>query len=87
MFQSSSMKMYSKSECKSTMAKMAAMTEEQKNFADEVYVWAEANYDSGGDVIVEATEPWELVKQYKTLAEVKEVCEIREDYAEDIRNA
>lgn len=43
-------------------------------FVDSVYVLCEAHYIHGGNWIVEAYEPQAIIRQFTTLAEVKEQC-------------
>jgi hypothetical protein len=84
---SDTLKIYLDSPFGFTAREMAKMTPEQLAFADSVYVEAEANYSNGGDWIVEAMEPWELVKMFKNLAQARQHWEMVEDYAKDIQNA
>lgn len=52
-------------------------TPEQIAFVDSVYALAEKNYDSGGDTIVEAMEPQEIVAEFKTLNDAKSYVGLR----------
>ena len=63
--------LYLKSEFGGTKEKMAKLTPEQLAFVDEVYALAEEHYDDGGDVIVETMEPWDILKKFKTLKDVR----------------
>lgn len=49
--------------------------------------WALANYEKGGDVIVECYSDAEIDEQFASLAAAKKFCKTRKDYAGDIRAA
>lgn len=84
---SSTIKIYLDSEFDSTARKMAEMTSEQISLADAIYAEAEKYYETGGSWIVEAMEPWEVVKMFKSVGHAAQHWEIVENYAQDIRNA
>jgi hypothetical protein len=84
---SGTINLYLNSKFDSTARKMAEMTPEQLDLADKIYAEAEKNYGNGGHWIVEAMEPWEVVKMFKNLAQAAQHWEMVEDYAQDIQNA
>lgn len=86
-FKSAAMKMYARSEFASTQAKMLALTPAQLAFADSVYADAESTYESGGQWVVEAMEPWEVVADFKTVADARAYMELKQDRYEDVRGS
>ena len=52
-------------------------TPEQIEFVDSVYALAEEHYEAGGDTIVEAMEPAEIVAEFKTLNDAKSYVGLR----------
>lgn len=56
-------------------------------FLDAVYDWAETHYSRGGDTIVECFDTDDVLRQFRTLNEVKAYCRLLSDREEDIRNA
>lgn len=49
-------------------------TPEQVAHVDAVYVLCERNYENGGDVVVEAMGPEEILEDIKTLDDAKVLC-------------
>jgi hypothetical protein len=84
---SSTLPVYVRSPFKSTKYEMEQLTPEQLDLADRIYAEAEKNYDKGGHWIVEATEPWELVKMFPTIEKARAHWELVEDIAKDIQNS
>lgn len=72
----STLRLYMESEFASTRAKMAALTDEQLAFCDQVYDLAMRNYSNGADFIIECYEPWVLVQDFKTLDDVRRMTGI-----------
>ena len=60
-------------------------TPEQVAFIDSVYAVCEANYDAGGDTVVECFDPDEILDQFKTLDEVRKYCGIKLEQALNTR--
>ena len=86
-FQSGSMRLYAGSASERTAGQMAAISDADLLKLDEWYKWAEDNYEAGGHWVAESYEPWELLSAFRTLDEVKEMCGLIEERAEDARNA
>lgn len=53
---------------------LASATQEQIDFADQVYSTCEEHYESGGDRIVECWEPKDVLEFFKNTQEVQEFC-------------
>lgn len=53
---------------------LASATQEQIDFADQVYSLCEEQYESGGDRIVECWEPSNVVEFFKSIQQVQEFC-------------
>lgn len=60
-------------------------TPEQIALVDSIYAACEAHYEQGGNLIVEALEPAEVLQQFKSIEEVKTYCNLQIDYAKDHR--
>ena len=82
---SSTMRLYQNSRFPSTKEKMATLTPAQLILCEKVYSWAEQNYDKGGHWIVETMEPWEVVKQFKSVANAKGFARLKQERYEDVR--
>ncbi len=61
------------------------LTPEQIAFCDEVYLFAEDHYSSGGDTIVECYTPKEIVKDFQTLDDAKRFCKHRKEREDEIK--
>lgn len=48
--------------------------------------WALANYDKGGDVIVETFEDTEIDQQFASLAAAQRFCKRYREHADEIRS-
>lgn len=55
----------------------AEATAEQIEFVDSVYALAEEHYEAGGDTIVEAMEPQEILAEFKSLNDAKSYVGLR----------
>lgn len=64
--------------------KTADLTPGQIEFVDNIYAWAEKNYQKGGDTIVECMDPNEVLSEFKTLGEAIRMCKIRKDHSDEI---
>jgi hypothetical protein len=51
---------------------LASATQEQIDFADQVYSLAVEHYEAGGDRIVECWEPKDVLEFFKNIQEVQE---------------
>lgn len=60
-------------------------TPEEVAFVDAVFALGEANYDNGGDTLVECFDPDEILAEFKDLNEAKEFCGIRCEQALNAR--
>jgi hypothetical protein len=60
-------------------------TPEQIALVDSIYAASEAHYEQGGNLIVEAFEPAEIIERFKSIEEVKAYCNQQIDYAKDHR--
>jgi len=49
-------------------------TPDQIQFVDAVFDMCERHYSDGGDVVVETMDPAEIVKEFKTLDDVRSYC-------------
>jgi len=58
--------------------------QEQITFVDDIYEMAEANYGKGGDAIVEAMTPEEVIEEFKSVEDAKEYIGIRKGYSDEI---
>lgn len=70
---------------KNPSPRTAALTDEQLAFVDDVYELCERNYSAGGDTICECYEPSEIVKEFKTLADVRDFCGLRVEAEQNAR--
>jgi hypothetical protein len=64
---------------------LASATQEQIDFADQVYAICEEHYEDGGDTVVETFEPSEVIKEFKTIKDVQEYCGLRVEAATNCR--
>jgi hypothetical protein len=53
---------------------LTGLTPEQLDFIDQVYALAEKNYENGADVVIETMSPRDVVKEFKTLDDMKDFC-------------
>jgi hypothetical protein len=53
------------------------LSPEQKAFASDVYRICEQNYENGGDIIIESFTPEDIVKEFKSLRDVKDYILLR----------
>lgn len=53
---------------------LANASTEQTQFVDDVYALCEANYDNGGDYVVECLTPEDILQHFQSLNDVKEHC-------------
>ena len=58
---------------------------EQVAFVDAVYAMCEEHYEAGGDGIVECWEPAEIVEEFKTLNDVRQLCGLKVEQALNAR--
>lgn len=77
--------LYVNSGFRSTQERMRGMTAENLKLVDDIYRWAEEHYGAGGHWIVEAMTPWEVLREFPTVADAKAGCELREDVYGDVR--
>lgn len=82
---SSTFGLYLKSDSPRTKTKIMEMTPAQREFVDRVYELCEKHYSDGGDTIVECYEPWEVIAQFKTLADVRDFCGLKVEQALNCR--
>lgn len=61
------------------------MTDKQKKLAAEIKAVCEANYEAGGDEIIECFTDQEIVERFATVAEAKEFCGLRVEMAMNAR--
>lgn len=60
-------------------------TPEQIAFVDSVYELCERNYDAGGDMIVECYDPDDVVRDFKTLDDVRDRVGLHNEAATNAR--
>lgn len=53
----------------------------QAELVDAIYAECEANYDKGGDTIVECFSPDEVLNEFKSVQEAKEFCQLKVEIA------
>ena len=61
------------------------LSPQQIKFVDEVYKMCEDHYDSGGDTVVECYGPAEILEEFETLAEVRDLCKLRVEQESNCR--
>jgi hypothetical protein len=61
------------------------MTSEQQAFVDEVKRVCTDNYEAGGDTIIECYTDEQILKEFKTMDEVKDFCGLQVESALNAR--
>lgn len=61
------------------------MTEKQQAFVAQVREVCQRNYEAGGDVVMECMTDAEIVKEFKTIKDVKEYCEMQVEQEQNAR--
>ncbi len=62
------------------------LTQEQIAFADSVYYAAEQSYDDGGDTIVECMTPAEVIREFSTIEDAMDFCDVRYERQREIES-
>src|SRR4051812_2193109 len=57
--------------------KLAALTAAELKFVDDVYELCAKNYQAGGDTVIECYAPSEVVKNFKNMDDVRELCGLK----------
>jgi hypothetical protein len=65
-------------------SKLAALTPEQVAFVDEVYAKAEANYEEGGQWVVECMEPSDILDRFKSMKDALKYMGLKQEQADEI---
>jgi len=57
------------------------LTCEQVELVDDIYAACEANYDAGGDTVVECFDPFDVLESFDSVEAAKEYCGIKLEQA------
>ena len=60
-------------------------SQDQIEFVDKVFLMCEANYEAGGDTVVECYGPTDILQEFKCLADARELCRLHTQAATEAR--
>jgi len=64
---------------------LSELTRKQVELVDNIYAACEANYDAGGDTIVECFSPSDVLESFDSVEDAKEYCGIKLEQALNCR--